>query len=60
MAAVWIMSYLFAATCGAIGVLALALYLLKRAERKQVRENLQADNARNLPDYDNTFLGSTS
>ena len=60
MAAVWIMSSLFASMCGAIALLATVLYLLKREERKQARENLFADNAKNLPDYDNTFLGSTS
>ena len=60
MAAVWIMSYLFASMCGAIAVL-LAVYLsIRSGERKQARENLRADNAKNLPDYDNTFLGSTS
>lgn len=60
MLAVWIMSYLFASTCGAIAVLAIAYYLITRSERKQARENLLADNAKNLPDYDTTFLGSTS
>ena len=60
MAAVWIMSYLFASMCGAIAVLALTWYLITRAERKQARENLHADNAKNLYTHDDTFLGSTS
>jgi hypothetical protein len=48
MTAVWIMSYLFASMCGAIAVLAAAYYLINRSERKQARENLRADNAKNL------------
>jgi len=48
MTAVWIMSYLFTTMMGGIAVLAAAYYLINRSERKQARENLSSDNAKNL------------
>lgn len=48
MIAVFIMSYLFAAVCGAAVFSAAFLHFINKWEREQARDNLHADNAKNL------------
>lgn len=51
MPAVWIMSYLFMSLLGANAVLATAYYYFVSKPRKQARQNLFADNSRNLENH---------